>query len=312
MRKDITKKFLMRENRYLKQMTSLDVSNFISKSKSDDKVKKSKAFRLVYDVIEFANVLSASKKGCLNTQNNVILSSYKESNHISKNGKLVAFNMVYCESGDFVLQGINIWAVTEKNEKSKIEKPFWLGETEVTQELFECVMGINPSFFNDKNPELINIRLGDTSKYPVERISWYDAIDFCNQLSLLQGFELYYEIRQNNEIVPKVSANGYRLPCEKEWEYAAKAGTNNKYAGCNNDKYLSEYAWYRDENDQDRTHPVATKKPNEWGFYDMSGNVKTLNKVSCYLWTKIRFQRQGEKREKTIGFRIARNTDEIK
>jgi len=291
MRKDITKKFLMKENRYLKQMTSLGTSSFISKRrKKGNKKVKNKAFQFDYDIIEFANILNVSKKGCLNTKNNVVISGYKESNYISKNGKSISFNMVYCESGTFLSQGCK-WVTNEiKNKKEFIEKPFWLGETEVTQEMYECVLGYNTSLFNDKNRQsgriqLTSIRLGDTSKYPMEKVTWYDAIYFCNQLSLLHGFDPYYimndcikndTIHPNNiqsAIVCNLGGNGYRLPYDREWEYAAKAGTNNKYAGCDDRKYLSEYAWYKD-NSNNHTHPVATKKPNEWGFYDMSGNVE--------------------------------------
>jgi formylglycine-generating enzyme required for sulfatase activity len=156
----------------------------------------------------------------------------------------------------------------------KIEQPFLLGETEVTQELYEAVMGYNPSSDDD-----------DAQK-PVEYVTWYDAVMFCNKLSQLLGKTTYYQIsniknleenkiKTNNiesaDVEINLNANGFRLPTEKEWEYAAKAWTNNKWAGCDIDDNLTEYASF-DENSSE-TCPVQTRWPNEWGFYDMSGNV---------------------------------------
>jgi formylglycine-generating enzyme required for sulfatase activity len=112
---------------------------------------------------------------------------------------------------------------------------------------------------------------------PVEMVSWVDAIKFCNRLSELQGLEKCYTENSNSKDFGwdyDSSKNGYRLPTEKEWEYAAKAGTQNLWAGTSDKSKLGEYAVYWDDsNSSTHTVPVATKKPNEWGFYDMSGNV---------------------------------------
>lgn len=113
---------------------------------------------------------------------------------------------------------------------------FAIGQTEVTQELWEAVMGSNPSNFKG-------------AKRPVEGISWNDCQTFITKLNQLTGKK-------------------FRLPTEAEWEYAArggKSGKGYKYAGSNT---IDEVAWYGDQ-----THDVATKKPNELGLYDMSGNV---------------------------------------
>ncbi len=175
----------------------------------------------------------------------------------------IKFNMITCPTG----MGINI----ENWGSQEIKEPFMLGETEVTQELFEAVMGFNHSNFKDSN------------KNPVERVTWYDCLEFCNRLSDYFGLDHCYILRDksyrhrgtsiheaNIEIV--TGANGFRLPTEWEWQIAAMTGKNNKYAGANDDESLKRVAWFY-ANSGRKTHPVAQKLPNEWGFYDMSGNV---------------------------------------
>ncbi|WP_294015927.1 formylglycine-generating enzyme family protein [uncultured Treponema sp.] len=142
--------------------------------------------------------------------------------------------------------------------------------TEVTQELYESVMGENPSEFKgEKN-------------LPVEKVSWVDAVSFCNELSKKEGLDPVYSINGvtnvyrwgvGNDISEKIEwdeeANGYRLPTLEEWQYAAKGGQEFKYSGSDN---LDEVGWYVENSDR-KTHPVAQKKPNGYGLYDMSGNV---------------------------------------
>ena len=135
---------------------------------------------------------------------------------------------------------------------------FMIGEAEVTQALYESVMGENPSRF--KGPQ-----------GPVEYVSWYDAVEFCNKLSEMSGFKKCYSGSGSN-IKCDFSRNGYRLPTEAEWKYAARGGDKSKgfkYSGSND---IGEVAWYYD-NSGHETHPVKSKKPNELGLYDMSGNV---------------------------------------
>ena len=118
---------------------------------------------------------------------------------------------------------------------------FQIGKYEVTQELWEAVMGENPSGFKG------------CAQCPVERVSWEDVQKFLKALNALTGEQ-------------------YRLPTEAEWEYAARGGRKSKryqYAGS---ETLDAVAWYFD-NSADKTHPVGQKQPNELGLYDMSGNV---------------------------------------
>ena len=145
--------------------------------------------------------------------------------------------------------------------------------TEVTQDLYEIVMGINPS--NNKGENL-----------PVENVSWYDAIYFCNKLSEMDGLIPVYLVDDPTDvtnwnytphkrksisgiITQNTSANGYRLPTNDEWEKAAKGGQDYRYAGSKN---LEEVGWYY-SNSGNKNHPVAQKKANGYGLYDMSGNV---------------------------------------
>ena len=144
--------------------------------------------------------------------------------------------------------------------RQKIKKPFCLGQTAVTQGQWEAVMGDNPSCFE-----------GVDSNLPVEEVSWFDCVEFCNKLSELNAYEPFYRIGKGDqpEVGVNIGANGFRLPFEAEWEFAAKGGQNFKYAGSDN---LDEVGWYIG-NAEGETHEVAQKKPNGYGFYDMSGNV---------------------------------------
>ena len=134
-------------------------------------------------------------------------------------------------------------------------KNFEMLRTEVTQELYEAVMGVNPSILK-----------GDV--FPVECVSWYDAIEFCNELSKKLGYELVYT-KSGNSVAQNVNANGFRLPTVEEWQFAARGGQNFRYSGSDN---LDSVGWYLG-NSKSKTHPVAQKKNNGYKLYDMSGNA---------------------------------------
>lgn len=135
-------------------------------------------------------------------------------------------------------------------------KEFVMSKTEITQAVYKAVMGKNPSYFK-----------GDS--LPVEEVSWYDAVEFCNRLSKKAGLEPAYSINKGN-VEWNRNANGYRLPTVEERQYAELGGENYKYSGSDN---LDEVGWYTDNSGR-KTHPVAQKKPNGYGLYDMSGNVE--------------------------------------
>jgi formylglycine-generating enzyme required for sulfatase activity len=132
---------------------------------------------------------------------------------------------------------------------------FLIDRAEITQEQFGKVVLGNPSHF--KGPDR-----------PVEQISWAEAARFCNERSKREGLEPCY----NDDAECNFKASGYRLPTEAEWEYACRAGATSDYYFGPDPQRLAEHAWYG-ENGAKTTHPVAAKKPNAWGLYDMLGNV---------------------------------------
>jgi len=141
----------------------------------------------------------------------------------------------------------------QEQHQVTIGKDYYLGVTEVTQGQYEKVMGTNPSYFQKRV-----IRKSDSSMYPVEQVSWEDAVEFCKKLSDLPE--------------EKKAGRAYRLPTEAEWEYACRAGSKAAYSFGANSKTLGDYAWFVD-NSGEQTHPVGEKKANAWGLYDMHGNV---------------------------------------
>ena len=178
----------------------------------------------------------------------------------------IKLEMVKIPAGSFTM-GSDEYDDEKPKHQVKLQE-FYLGKYPVTQEQYESVMGNNPSNFQD-NP-----------KNPVEQVSWEDAQEFCQKLNQLTGKK-------------------YRLPTEAEWEYACRAGTQTRYYFGDDQSLLKEYAWYGDNSgnsfldtikmwDADpnwenyykklmdnncKTHPVGEKKLNNWGLYDMSGNV---------------------------------------
>ncbi|MDC7225206.1 MAG: SUMF1/EgtB/PvdO family nonheme iron enzyme [Spirochaetales bacterium] len=117
-----------------------------------------------------------------------------------------------------------------------------------------------------------NPSIYQSGNHPVVCISWYDAVEYCNWLSKKNGLQQVYTLQFGGYYTCDWNKNGYRLPTEAEWEYAARGGrksNGSKYSGSNN---ISDVAWYN-RNSGNTTHPVGRKAPNELGIYDMSGNV---------------------------------------
>ena len=152
----------------------------------------------------------------------------------------VSFKMIAVRGGTFQMGSDDSYENLRPVHQVTLSD-YYIGETEVTQELWSAVMGSNPSHFTG------NMQL------PVENVSWYDCQTFISKLNQLTG-------------------KTFRLPTEAQWEYAARGGNKSKgyiYSGSNE---IDEVAWY-EYNSGGMTHPVQTKAPNELGIYDMTGNV---------------------------------------
>ena len=150
----------------------------------------------------------------------------------------VSFNMIKVSGGTFLMG-----KSADGNDVTPVHNvtlsDYYIGETEVTQELWQAVMGSNPSYFYG-------------NKMPVQQVNWNDCQTFIQKLNQLTGKK-------------------FRLPTEAEWEFAAKGGTKSKDYTYSGSDAIDDVAWYGDVTG--RTHEVATKAPNELGIYDMSGNV---------------------------------------
>ena len=172
----------------------------------------------------------------------------------------VELKMVKIKAGSFMM-GSPVGELgrsdIEKQHQVTLTRDFWLGETEVTQSQYEAVMNKNPSYFK---------KGGD---YPVETVTWDEAMEFCRRLT---------QIERDAGRLPK--GYEYTLPTEAQWEYACRAGTKtalNNGRNLTDEKYncenLKEVAWYDYHNNESSTHPVRKKRENQWGLYDMHGNV---------------------------------------
>ncbi len=212
---------------------------------------------------------------------------------------MIGMRLVSIPPGEF-LMGSADWeseAVEDEGPRHRVRitRPFSLGMHPVTQRQYRRVIGKNPSYFRDSSR--------DRTENPVESVSWFDAVRFCNRLSELEGLRPYYRISGwwwTDVTVPQTDGEGYRLPTEAEWEYACRAGTDLRYGFNESDWGLDENVWYanncgRDELDATAvykrlgsgspyfqclteehgcsTQPVGRKLANGFGLHDMQGNV---------------------------------------
>lgn len=240
---------------------------------------------IVSPSMEQKNNAVSTVDGAVKKEKERIAKEKEEKERLEKNAQILknlVNSFVYVEGGTFPM-GSSSGESDEKPVHDVTVSSFYIGKTELTQAQWKAVMGNNPSRFKGE-------------KRPVENVSWYDAIVFCNKLSMMDKKTPVYSVNGKTDpdtwnykicnddsisgtITMNIKANGYRLPTEAEWEYAAWGGKKRKgykYSGSDN---LNSVAWYY-KNSEDQTHDVAQKSPNELGLYDMSGNVYEW----CWDW----------------------------
>jgi formylglycine-generating enzyme required for sulfatase activity len=176
----------------------------------------------------------------------------------SENPDTWFINLADIPSGTFAMGSPDCEAYRRADESQvqvQITRPFAIGRTVVTQGQWRAVMGTKPWRFENVDKE----QCGEN--FPAVCVNWYEADLFCKTLTGLE--------REAGRL-PETQA--YRLPTEAEWEFACRAGTTTAYSFGDSPKHLKEYGWY-DRNSARQVHWVAAKTPNQWGLFDMHGNV---------------------------------------
>jgi hypothetical protein len=195
---------------------------------------------------------------------NMFISSSQRGNRLSRLSEWTVkdgdkFSELFGKGNILIFLNSFVLVKGDYNQGNRMISSFWMSTHEVTQFEYSVVMDNNPS-------------LNEGYQLPVENVSFYDAVKFCNKLSESRGYTPCYSM-SGNEIECDFTASGYRLPTREEWLYAAEGGRKSngyKYSGSDE---LSDVAWYYSNSD-DETQLIRQKKPNELGIYDMNGNVK--------------------------------------
>ena len=241
----------------------------VTVSNSAGSVTSSTATLTVNASVVLPKIITQPKSQTVNEGESVTFSVVAEGGSSSGNADFsvplsssVNLDMVWINPGTFMMgspENEPARATDEIQHQVTLTKGYWLGKYEITQTQYEVIMGTNPSYFSGNNN-------------PVERVSWYDAMNFCAELTV-----------QERAMGRLPEGYEYTLPTEAQWEYACRAKTTTAFnngtdlpAGddifgpCSN---LDSIAWYY-YNSDGKTHPVGQKQPNAWGLYDMSGNVE--------------------------------------
>lgn len=165
--------------------------------------------------------------------------------------------MILVEEGEF-LMGYHEGGYNERPVHLVKLSPYYIGKYPITQKEWKIINKFNPSYFN-------------RDLCPVERVSWYQAVEFCNKKSIEEGYAPCYSIK-GNIVTCDFSKGGYRLPTEAEWEYACRGGALAEDEFKFDLDSINDYVWFKD-NAYGQTHSVGVKLANPLGIHDMSGNV---------------------------------------
>lgn len=193
-----------------------------------------------------------------------------------ENGGSTSIDMELIPAGSFTMgDARGIYEQNERPARTVSLDAFYMSRTEITQQQYEDVMGANPSS-------------SKAAKQPVEKVTWHDALRFCNALSEREGLQAVYADIGGN-LTADFTANGFRLPTEAEWEYACRAGTSTTYYTGETVADLSRCAWFTGNADG-RPHDVGQLEANDFGLHDMHGNVFEW----CWDWFAPGYYAQAE------------------
>lgn len=241
----------------VKAVVVKSVSDFADSQKGeDDDLREYAKYNATEALVQFLKNEFALKKEINNGKNKVAEKSHQQIKSSEINRSDIAEKPAFLDEieAEMSLLPAGYFQIGDKKtglQKMVIKKPFLMSKVPVTQNFYEEIMGVNPSHFKGND-------------LPVEKVTWFDAIEFCNELSRKCGLHPVY-IRDGKDMIIKYENNGFRLPTEAEWEYAAC-----KDNFINND--VSQCAWYM-SNSGGSTQKAGQKNANLYGLHDMFGNV---------------------------------------